>query len=545
MRYHLKEAMDITNSPILTFDVDWAPDFMIDFVAEELRRRGIRSTWFVTHSSPAIERLRARPELFELGIHPNFLPGSSHGSTVTEVLEHAIRSVPEATAMRSHSLLMSSRILEEVMRRTSVSVDSTPFFPRQPGLQPSEYTVGDRALLRMPIFWEDDFEMLQLNPSWAIEPLLREPGLKIFNFHPIHIFLNSAAMTDYEALKATVQPLSSLEPGAAHRHVNQGRGTRTLFVELLDRIERAGESLRLADVRERWAMAAGRSIEQAVAGSVKAANDQRRLWEYRQMTEDERAELVRQRYDRLDATNIYATSRDFNLRELEIKFIREGASGQDVLDIGCGNGYTLISLARSRAGNLVGLDFSANLIAGARELTRRFASELKTLPKFQMADVRSLPFPDDSFDTVISERLLLNLPSRADQYRTIREVHRVLRPGGVYLMVEGSEDGLRRLNEIRTAVGLEPIPSADADNVSALKFDEEELLGEIRPLFDVEKVQYFGTYYLISRVVHPLLVAPDAPRFDAPINAIARRVAEVLPDTGRIGHYVGYRLIAR
>jgi hypothetical protein len=64
---------------LLTLDIDWAPDAAIDFVAEILVSRGVKATWFVTHDSPGVRRLRARPDLFELGIHPNFLPGSSHG----------------------------------------------------------------------------------------------------------------------------------------------------------------------------------------------------------------------------------------------------------------------------------------------------------------------------------------------------------------------------------------------------------------------------------------------------------------------------------
>ena len=46
------------------------PDFMIDAVADALRASSVKSTWFVTHPSAAIERLSRRHDLFELGIHP-------------------------------------------------------------------------------------------------------------------------------------------------------------------------------------------------------------------------------------------------------------------------------------------------------------------------------------------------------------------------------------------------------------------------------------------------------------------------------------------
>ena len=80
----------------ITLDVDWAPDHAIDAVAGHLIERDVRATWFVTHASPAIDRLRDRPDLFELGIHPNFAPGSTQGETPDAVLDHCMAIVPEA-----------------------------------------------------------------------------------------------------------------------------------------------------------------------------------------------------------------------------------------------------------------------------------------------------------------------------------------------------------------------------------------------------------------------------------------------------------------
>ena len=73
---------------IITFDIDWAPDFMIQNIMDQLEAAGVKSTWFITNDTPALERMRQFPDLYELGIHPNFLPGSSHGSSVDEVLNN-------------------------------------------------------------------------------------------------------------------------------------------------------------------------------------------------------------------------------------------------------------------------------------------------------------------------------------------------------------------------------------------------------------------------------------------------------------------------
>src|SRR5262249_21175901 len=152
-------------------------------------------------------------------------------------------------------------------------------------------------------------------------------------------------------------------------------------------------------------------------------------------------------------------------------------------------------LARQVAADYLGLDFSEKMLEGAASLMERFKSELKSVPVFQQADVRNLQLPDSNFDCVVSERCLLNLPSPADQWQTIREVHRVLKPGGTYLMVEGTEDGLEALNVVREGMGLPAIPSVAPDNVSSLKFRERELENVLAPLFTIVEKRYFGLYY--------------------------------------------------
>ncbi len=55
----------------LTFDIDWANDDVLNDTIDLIERSDIAATWFVTHDTPVLNRLRANPR-FELGIHPNF-----------------------------------------------------------------------------------------------------------------------------------------------------------------------------------------------------------------------------------------------------------------------------------------------------------------------------------------------------------------------------------------------------------------------------------------------------------------------------------------
>ena len=99
-----------------------------------------------------------------------------------------------------------------------------------------------------------------------------------------------------------------------------------------------------------------------------------------------------------------------------------GARGLKVLEIGCGLGTDGAQFAKAGA-DYTGVDLTDAAVELAR---RRF--ELFDLPgTFQTADAENLSFADDSFDLVYSHGVLHHTPDTA---KAIREVHRVLRPGG-------------------------------------------------------------------------------------------------------------------
>ena len=231
---------------LLTFDVDWAADFMIDAIASELIKREVKATWLVTHSSPALGRLRERPDLFELGIHPNFFTNSSHGDTVAQVLETCMSIVPEATTMRSHGLVQSSPILAHVIEFTKIRCDSSIMLPDAANLAPVGFPHADGPLVRVPYFWEDDIEMVRPSPRWSLGENGSSPGLRVFDFHPAHVYLNSTDFEPYRKLKA-LGPLPAVSEELAAGLVHHGNGPRTLFLEIADRLAESG-SRTLRDV---------------------------------------------------------------------------------------------------------------------------------------------------------------------------------------------------------------------------------------------------------------------------------------------------------
>lgn len=223
------------NDIIITIDIDWVPDFAIEWVVEKLCRYQVATTWFVTHNSPALQKLKSI-DLFELGIHPNFLSGSSHGTTPEEVLEHILTIVPSAVSSRSHAVVQSGPILQRLAHHSPIKIDSTLFLPEMPHIKPLLQHFGSCSLLRIPFIWSDDYELGKLNRNWQMDRFLQIPGLKVLLFHPLQIFLNQGAPRAYQLLKQAVPNLTELTQAQASRFINSEHGVGTLFEDILQHL---------------------------------------------------------------------------------------------------------------------------------------------------------------------------------------------------------------------------------------------------------------------------------------------------------------------
>jgi len=215
----------------------------------------------------------------------------------------------------------------------------------------------------------------------------------------------------------------------------------------------------------------------------------------------------------------------------------------DVLDVGCGPGVALQEYATKRKIEAHGIDYSENMAEFARQRLAKAAPGVAI--DVRCASVDDLPYDDGTFDVVTSHRCLMALLDWERQKTALIDIHRVLKPGGVYVMMEGTFDGLDRLNFFRRKFGLDEIEAGGQDRLLTLKFHEKPLLDFCAPHFELVRTQRFGMYYFLTRIVQPLLVAPDKPRYDHPINEIAKAIAKVCPDFESIGHLVGFALRKR
>ncbi len=198
------QPQDSLDRVLLTFDVDWASDEIIRECAGILLDQGVKATWLITHDSEAVRELAKHPSLFELGIHPNFLPGSTQGATPEAVLQHMLSIVPAARTVRTHTLMQSTGLLQTMCEDFGIEHDLSLLLPDAPHIVPHEFFLPGGKLTRFPTFWEDDVEMLKPEPTFLLtDPKYHVPGLKIFSFHPVHVALNSCSTEPYERLKAT------------------------------------------------------------------------------------------------------------------------------------------------------------------------------------------------------------------------------------------------------------------------------------------------------------------------------------------------------
>ncbi|WP_257450494.1 SAM-dependent methyltransferase [Archangium lipolyticum] len=121
------------------------------------------------------------------------------------------------------------------------------------------------------------------------------------------------------------------------------------------------------------------------------------------------------------------------LTDMMIQRSRLGA-GQRLLDIGCGTGRPTIRLAQATGCSVTGISVSAMQIEQANERARK--EGVSDRVGFQVADAMELPFQDASFDAVWAFESLLHMPDRA---QVLRHAFRVLRPGGVLVLTDMTE----------------------------------------------------------------------------------------------------------
>jgi SAM-dependent methyltransferase len=160
---------------------------------------------------------------------------------------------------------------------------------------------------------------------------------------------------------------------------------------------------------------------------------------------------VRESYATAEALEVYRKRVDNGLRTWEAAVVvQHFPAAGSVLTIGCGAGRETFALEQ-RGYEVVGVDISLPLLQIARELR----SQRQRAASFYLVDGASLPFADASFDVAtLWAQMLDNVPG-TERVALLREVRRVLRPGGLATYSAHDDE--------RTRARLEPALVESAD----------------------------------------------------------------------------------
>lgn len=198
----------MNNNLILTFDLDWCNDEILSYVLDKLIPNKVPATFFVTHDTKLLHTIR-KYDFFELGIHPNFNSGSSHGDNYKDVIDYCLHIVPEAISSRSHGLNISSNILIYMMEK-GIKIDSSIFMPDAKNIDNFYFSINGLKILRCPYNWEDDYWFYQEGITKYRLSDIMELNSKILNFHPIYVH-SSYDGTKYARNNINTRPENMLD----------------------------------------------------------------------------------------------------------------------------------------------------------------------------------------------------------------------------------------------------------------------------------------------------------------------------------------------
>ena len=218
------------SSLVVTIDIDWASDAAIDQTLDYFANNNIPATLFSTHDSPVIDKALS---VFDVGLHPFFGEGSSHGRSIPEITQHVMDLPHNFKGFRCHrfGVCNSSKaaLLAAGMQISSNVCTNLEILP------PFQDRFG---LLEVPIFLEDGGYLwknhpLEVTPSLALK--LGEPMPKVIIIHPMHFALNSPTFDYMLNIKNTHtrHEWQTLSQSSLKQLHFTGRGIRDFIEDLI------------------------------------------------------------------------------------------------------------------------------------------------------------------------------------------------------------------------------------------------------------------------------------------------------------------------
>jgi len=210
---------------IITFDIDWAPDFMIEDLLDLTQE--VNLTLFNTHKSKLIEQIDKKK--ITIGVHPNLQLKSSQGANLIQV-KNFVKKIGDIKFLRFHVLGHSYPDLK-LFAKHGAQIDTSILLMNQPYLYPNFH--NDINLVRVPYIWEDGM-VLNFGKNIKKSLNLYIPGIKIINFHPIDIYLNTSNINHRSKFKNSFSSVLKASKKDCEKFINKRNyGIRNFLIDIL------------------------------------------------------------------------------------------------------------------------------------------------------------------------------------------------------------------------------------------------------------------------------------------------------------------------
>lgn len=214
-----------------------------------------------------------------------------------------------------------------------------------------------------------------------------------------------------------------------------------------------------------------------------------------------------------DGDSALSTMKDQYVRDKETEAITKaictyahevGRNNISIMDVGCGNGYTLSEIHKQSKEYIIeGLEKN-DLLRNVAQ--KRFKDTGVNIYKGDILD--NLAEQIGHKDVVISQRVVINLLDREDQEKAIDNICRLVNRGGILIMIECMSSSLENLNAARAEFGFSPIRASFHN-----QYLDETMLpagknGFKRYMADgIMKENYLSSHYYIGRVLHDIILS--------------------------------------
>jgi hypothetical protein len=223
----------------ITSDVDWASEDAIQIQQDVLDKYNVCATYFVTHDSPLLNKWDQEGKI-QLGIHPNFLSGSSHGDSIDQVIDTVMKFAPNARCFRSHRYFDVAPMTHALVNR-GILYDSNLCTNLQQNITPIAHESG---LIRFPCFYEDGthFGWRRIWNFSQFTETFSHPGLKIISTHPMITALNVTTPEYWAELKVKFPPEKWIKLSARELYLNACKepGPKNFLEDILDYVRQKG-----------------------------------------------------------------------------------------------------------------------------------------------------------------------------------------------------------------------------------------------------------------------------------------------------------------